>query len=229
MPVDDERFRALLDAAVVTPPARATWDDVLARARRSRRGRRLLIATLVALATVAVLVASLATAGRLPFQVSHTHEPHISVRAALVRPDGSRVGTLEIEVQRVFLAFGERIVVHFQTRRNPTAAAVVPARWFLKLDRHDSDATVSLRRLGHGDLTLCMQCGQSASGRVELSTDDVAALLNADASVRLSARDGERSGSGTATLVKSQLRRGLMCAGPSRRHLRCTRIYTGRP
>jgi hypothetical protein len=228
--MDDERFRALVDAAVVTPPARATWDDVLARARRSRRGRRLRVAALVVLTSLGVLVASLATAGQLPFQVSHTHEPHISVHATLVRPDGSRAGTLEIEVQRVFLGFGNRIVVErFQTHRDRTVADAVPARWFLKLDRRDSNAKVALRGLERGDLTLCTECGPSASGRVDLSTDDVAALLNADASVTLFASDGERAASGTATLVRSQLRRALMCTGVSRKHLRCTRIYTGRP
>jgi hypothetical protein len=186
---------------------------------------------LVVLTSVGVLVASLATAGRLPFQVSHTHEPHIAMRATLVRPDGSRAGTLEIEVQRVFLAFAQRIVVvdRFQNHRHRTPAVAVPARWFLKLDRRDPKARVSLRGLERGDVTLCTQCGPSASGRVDLSTDDVAALLNADASVLLSASDGERAASGTASLMRSHLRRGLMCARASATRLRCTRIYTGRP
>ena len=228
--MDDTRFQALIDAAVPTPPGRATWDDVLVRARRSQRGRRLRLTALLVLTSIGVLAASLATAGQLPFGVSHTREPHISVRATLIRADGSRAGTLEIEVQRVFIAFGKRIVVErFQSARGPTSTVAVPARWFLKLDQRDFSAAVSLRGLERGDVRLCTQCGTRASGRVDLSPDDVAALLNADASVALFARDGERGASGTATLVKSHLRRGLMCAGASRTRLRCTRIYTGRP
>lgn len=227
--MNEGRLNAAFDELVPETPSTKHWEDVLVRARRLRRRRRRRTATIALCAGAVTLAASLAASGQIGLPVRHAHAPHLIVRATLVRPGGSRAGTIELELIRGMVAFGRRVVVQPFT---PTDGDAVRTRWFSTLDNELENGTVSIRSRGApaamSSETLCFSCGTRASGSVDLSASLVTELLNRQA-IFVAANGGRVVATGTASLDKSRLRRGLLCSGVATSHLRCTRIYTGRP
>lgn len=226
--MDDAGARALLEPLVVTPPALHDWSDVLRRAERRRRRLRLRRIAVASVASVGVLVGSLASAVGLPLGAHHTHEPHILLRVSLLSPAGARVGSLELEVPRVYIVYRRQIVVQPFRPAQVAPPAIVRVSWFLSLRPNAAGADVSLAGLPRGRAALCRSCTVGASGRVGLTTDGLTALLNGKATAVVS-RDAHSEAIGTARLEQTQLRLGLICARGAAGHLDCTRMYTGRP
>jgi hypothetical protein len=213
------RVRAALDAFVPSTTADSdgvAWQEVCRRAARLRRRRRRAAVSLAA-ALSAAAFGTLAASGQIGVFVSHSKAPHLVVRATLSTATGEREGTLQIEIERAVLAFGDGVrVVGWRT---PSGDAF-SARWFLDVRSNDRRATVSVRPIG----TLCTGCPPHSSGKVALTQAQVAALVRGKASATVTFESGDRL-RGSPVLDRSSLQRGVMClphAAP------CTRIYTGR-
>jgi hypothetical protein len=214
------RVRAALDALV--PPATADaegpgWHEVCRRAARLRRRRRRAAVSLAA-ALSAAAFGVLAASGQIGAFVSHSKAPHLVVRAALSTAVGEHAGTLQIEIERAGVAFGNGVrVVGWRT---PSGDAF-SARWFLDVRGSDGRVTASVQPVG----ALCTRCPSHSSGKLALSRAQVAALVRGKASVTVTLGSGDRL-RGSLALDRSSLRRGVMCLRPS---TPCRRIYTGRP
>jgi hypothetical protein len=234
--VDENRLNAALDRLVPDIPSASRWDDVLDRARRTRRRDRRRTAIVAVAAGAVTLVVSLAASGQIGLPVRHAHAPHLVVRAGLARADGTRAGTVQLELIRGMVAFGRRVVaqpfVYGANRSSRDTGAAVRTHWFLTIDDDLADGTLSIRERGAGakasSQTLCISCGSRASGSLDLPAPRVSQLLNRQA-ILVVTEDDRVVASGLATLDRSNLRRGLLCSGFGTGHLRCTRMYTGRP
>jgi hypothetical protein len=234
-PVNDDRLNDALDRIVPDIPSAKRWDDVLDCARRIRRRRHRRTAIVALAAGAATLVASLAASGQIGLPVDHAHAPHLVVRATLVRPDGTRAGAIELELIRGMVAFGRHVVAQpFVDRKGgaTTGTEAVRTHWFLTLDDDLATGTLSIRARGAGGTassqTLCVSCGSRRSGSLDLPASRVSQLLNRQA-IFVVTNDDRVVASGPAMLDRSQLRRGLLCSGFGTGHLRCMRMYTGRP
>ena len=235
-PVNEDRLNAALDRLVPDIPSAKRWDDVLDCARRIRRRRRRRTAIVAVAAGAATLVASLAASGQIGLPVGHAHAPHLVVRATLVRPDGRRAGAIELELIRGMVAFGRHVVAQpfvYKKGGATTGTEAVRTHWFLTLEEDLANGTLSIRARGAGGTassptTLCVSCGSRRSGSLDLPASRVSQLLNRQA-IFVVAKDDRVVASGPAMLDRSRLRRGLLCAGFATGHLRCMRMYTGRP
>ena len=218
--MSEHGLRAALDALVpyvAQDSDGAAWQEVRRRAARLRRRRRHAAVSLAA-ALSATAFGVLAASGQIGALVSHSKAPHLVVRAPLSTAAGERIGTFQIEIEHAVVAFhhGVRVLGW----RTPSGDAF-GARWFLDLRGSDEHVTVSLRPIG----TLCIGCLPHSSGKLALTSAQVAALVRGDASVTVTSRSGDRL-RGSLELDRSSLQRGVMCLRPP---AACTRIFTGRP
>jgi hypothetical protein len=208
----DAQLQAALHRLVPEPPGEhAGWRDVQRRARRLRVKQRSLLA--VAALGIA-LFSTLAAGGQIGTFASHSRAPHLLIRGTLETQQGMDAGSVELELERAIVAFGWRVrVMRWQLPADDTFRA----RWFLNLDAPlETGALV----IGGTRQPVCGPCGVRASGELELSPHQAAALVNDEATFV-----GEGV-SGPLALDRSHLQRGVRCAHGSNL---CTRIYTGRP
>ena len=219
-------LRAKLDGLVPERQGSRGWEDVLRRAGRIRRRRRRRAALVAVVILLLTLAGALGAAGQLAGLLSHTAEPHLLVRGELVRADGGRMGTIDIELSRA------AVVLDGRARLEPwgkQTSGAFRARWFLDRGRSDAgglDGALYLRRPGRRLLVLCSDCGTRDSGRLDLSYAQASALVDDRLVFRL-ARGSTRLATARLFLDRARLHRGLRCrqATPPRR---CTRFYTGR-
>ncbi len=231
--MSDQDIRTALER--LSPPrAAGTWEDVVRRATHLRRRRRRRTFS-VALATLVFsLVAALAAGGQIDSLLPHSKEPHLLVRTQLALPDGTRIGTVEVELHGAAVVFGRGIELRRWTpghQSNADKAAPYAIRWFLELD----DAALNLAggsltlagRSGGSSVTLCSDCHASASGRLKISVE-AASLL-----VRNLTRATYRAGSNTSAvgmlaLQRSRMRRAILCTPGRGTSLLCSPIFPGR-
>jgi hypothetical protein len=236
--MNDKRIKSSLDRHLPPLAGAGTWDDVLERAGRIRSRRRRLTALLAVAATGLALAGSLAAAGKLGALLPHSNEPHLLLRGDLRVADGTPVGTIEIELHRAVLAFGQRVEL-LPSRGQPAPQhlpeAAFPARWFLELNGFEDDLVSGVLYIHRADLEqakataiLCSPCRAHDSGRIELSWNQASALVNGQVSFAGNAERDESVAAGSIDLDRSHLRRGLQCEKTAPGRLRCTRIYTGR-
>jgi len=228
--MDDERLSAAFDRMAPSLPATRGWDDVLARARRRHRRRRWRTVGVAIAAGAAVVVGSLAANDRIGLPVLHSREPHLTARGQLLRADGTPVGTVELELQHAMVMFGRRVVA--QPFGPGTRRWDIETHWFLKLPDVRSTLSATIRGApgseSHLRATLCTACGPNPSGSLDLTPPEISELLNREASIVISA-DGSRIASGSVTLDRSSLRRGLVCwGGGSPPWSHCRHFYSGR-
>ena len=219
-------LRARLDGLVPEPQGSRGWDDVLRRAGRIRRRRRRRAALVAVAVLLLTLAGALGAAGQLAGLLSQTAEPHLLVRGELVRADGGRMGSIDIELSRAAIVFAGRVRLEPWGKR---ASGSFPARWFLDRGRSDVgelDGMLYVRRPGRRLLVLCSDCGVRDSGRLDLSYAQASALVDDRLVFRL-ARGTTRVASARLFLDRAHLHRALRCrhAAPPRS---CTRFYTGR-
>jgi hypothetical protein len=208
----DVELKAALERLVPQAPGDGQgWQDVQRRARRLRFKRRSMLAVT---AIGVALFSTLAAGGQIGSFASHSKAPHLLIRGTLQTQTGRSGGSIEIELERAIVAFGWRVrVMRWQLPGDQTFRA----RWFLDLDRPlDSGSLV----LGGTRQPLCGPCGARASGELELSPRQAAALVNDEATFV------GAGVSGPLALDRSQLQRGVRCSPGAKI---CTRIYTGRP
>lgn len=202
--------------------ADAGWNDVLRRAQRMRRRRRLRTTGVVLGAAVAALVGALAAGGEIGSFLSHSKEPHLLLRAQLRTPSGAPAGSIGLELHRAAVVF---------TRSGPSLrpwvppsgrlpGGVYPVRWFLDL-RIDAGG-----KLVVGGTTFCDPCRGGDSGRVELRPR-VAASLVADRARAVYLHGESAAAAGTVVLSRARLHRGIVCTQVAN-GTRCGRIFVGR-
>lgn len=187
----------------------AGWADVLQRAVRLRRRRRV---SAVAAAVVCALAGALAASGQIGALLGHSKEPHLVLRA---RVDGAAV---EIDLQHALVTIRrDGFELEPYARPSDGFRTTYPARWFFH-----GRAGRTLTAVGGGSrLVFCRSCRATDSGRVGLPRRLAAALVRRRAVVVY----GEARA--RMTLDAAHLHRGLRCArtNPPRR---CTPIYAGR-
>jgi hypothetical protein len=185
----------------------AGWAEVLQRAERLRRRRRL---SAVVAAVVVALAGALAASGQIGALLGHSKEPHLVLRA---RVDGAAV---EVDLQHALVVVRRNgfALEPFSTPSVPFRSTY-PARWFFR-----GHAGRTLAAVGGGStLVLCRSCRAADSGRVELPRRLAAALVRRRAVVVYGAARARM------TLDATSLHRAFRCTLPPRR---CTAIYGGR-
>jgi hypothetical protein len=227
----DGPLRAELERLVPESRDSLGWDDVLRRAGRIRRRRRRRTGLVATAALLLTLAGALGAAGQLAGLLSHTAEPHLLVRGELVRADGARAGTIEIELSRAAIVLDGHRRLEPWGKHVPSSpgGASFPARWFLDRGRSDEgglDGVLYMRRPGRRMVVLCSDCGPRDSGRLDLSYAQASALV-ADRLVFALARGDTRLAAARLVLDRAHLHLGLRCRGASPPR-RCTRFYTGR-
>jgi hypothetical protein len=219
-------LRAKLERLVPEPRASRGWDEVLRRAGRIRRRRRRRAALVAVAVLLLTLAGALGAAGQLAGLLSHTTEPHLLVRGELVRANGARMGTIDIELSRAAIVFAGHARLEPWGKH---ATRSFPARWFLDRGRSDADGldgVLYLRRPGRRLLVLCSNCGTRDSGRLDLSYPQASALVD-DRLVFALANGTVRLASARLFLDRTHLHLGLSCRRPTPPR-GCTRFYTGR-
>jgi hypothetical protein len=157
------------------PATEADWDEVLRRAGETRgqvrrRRRPALVAALVACALVAA-VPGLGVGDRLVALVTGGKRPGLALGAALVRGDGSKVGSVTLRTSRMFVtSTGQsRPFLHRGVRNQ--------IRWTLTLST-DASSVVLDKTDGQRIASLCAPCRTgTTSGRVRLPRGGFSALF----------------------------------------------------
>jgi hypothetical protein len=157
-------------------PRAADWDEVLRRAdepvvRTRARRRPMFVAALVACALV-LAVPGLGVGDRLVALVTGGKRPGLALGAALVRGDGTRVGSVTLRTGRLF------VTPNGQSRPFMQRGPRNQLRWTLTLSTRATSAVIESRTSGKRIASLCAPCAVgTASGRVRLPRGGFNALF----------------------------------------------------
>jgi hypothetical protein len=173
------------------PASAADWDDVLSRTDepvpRTRAHRRpLLVAALIACALV-LAVPGLGVGDRLVALVTGGKRPGLALGAALVRADGTKIGSVTLRTGRLFVTpSGQSRPLAHPGPRNEL-------RWTLTLSTPATSAVIASRTSGKRIAALCAPCASgTTSGRVRLPRGGFSALFGRAAVVAHTAQGDAR-------------------------------------